>query len=100
MVEVNKELLLDSAERVAVTAALAGVGVALVEIADWPFVWVPILAAVLNVVKVLLASRVGDPNTGGFVDERTPEQVWVAGEAPEAVEGWDESDDAPIEYAD
>lgn len=95
--EVNKELLLDSAERVGVTAALAGVGVALVEIADWPFVWVPILAAVLNVLKVLLAARVGDPNTGGFVDERP---AAVSGSAPVSVEGWDESDDEPIEYAD
>lgn len=98
MVEVNKELLLDAAERIGVTAALAGIGVALVEIADWPFVWVPVLAAVLNVLKVILATRVGDPNTGGFVDERSP--IVVEGSAPEAVEGWDESDDEPIEFAD
>lgn len=98
MVEVNRELLLESAERVGVTAALAGVGVALVEIADWPYVWVPILAAALNVLKVLLAARVGDPSTGGFVDERTP--LPVDGVADGYSEGWDESDDEPVELAD
>lgn len=101
----DKQLLIDGAERVGVTAGLAGVSTALVVIADWPYVWVPVLAAVLNVLKVLLASRVGSPDSGGFYDgaAREPvedaaaadEAVVVDGEAPEGFEGWDDTEPVP-----
>lgn len=65
----NSQLIRDSLERVAVTAALAGIGVAVTEIQGWDVWWAVALAAALNIIKVAVASRFGDPNTGGFVTE-------------------------------
>ena len=48
-------LIKDGLERVGITALLAAVSTALVVTQDWDYYWVPILAAVLNVAKVLIA---------------------------------------------
>lgn len=64
----NDTLLKDALERIAVTALLAGISTALVVTQDWDYYWVPILAVVLNTLKVFIAQRFGDPNTGGFTD--------------------------------
>lgn len=49
-------------ERVLWTAVQAGLGLVTVEAFDLPAVYVPIVAAVLSVVKGYVAKRVGDPN--------------------------------------
>lgn len=61
-------LVKDGLERIGITALLAAISTTLVVTQDWNYYWVPILAAVLNGLKVLIAQHYGDPNTGGFVD--------------------------------
>jgi hypothetical protein len=56
----------DSLERVGVTVALTGVSLLAVEATDWPLWWAPLLVAVLNGIKVVVAAQFGDPDTGGF----------------------------------
>lgn len=72
---VTPELLRDAAERVAVTAALAGISQIVVQTQGWDEWWVVPLAGILNIVKVLIAKNYGDPNTGGFTDITTPDDV-------------------------
>lgn len=64
----NDTLIKDALERIGVTALLAAISTALVVTQDWDYYWVPILAVVLNTLKVFLAQRYGDPNTGGFAN--------------------------------
>ena len=64
----NDTLIKDALERIAVTALLAGISTALVVTQDWDYYWVPILAVILNTMKMLVAQRFGDPNTGGFTN--------------------------------
>lgn len=59
-------VVVDSLERVGVSAGLAGVSLLAVEAKDWPVMWAPILVVILNTLKVFLAAQFGDPNTGGF----------------------------------
>lgn len=61
-------LVKDGLERIGITALLAAISTALVVTQNWDYYWVPILAAVLNGAKVLIAQHYGDPNTGGFVN--------------------------------
>ncbi len=64
----NDTLIKDALERIGVTALLAAISTALVVTQDWDYYWVPILAVVLNTLKVFLAQQYGDPNTGGFTN--------------------------------
>jgi len=64
----NDTLIKDGLERILVTMVLSGISVAAVVIQDWDYVWVPIIAAALNIAKVLVAQYFGDPDTGGFVN--------------------------------
>lgn len=64
----NNTLIKDGLERILVTMLLSGISVATVVIQDWDYVWVPIIAASLNIIKVLIAQYFGDPDTGGFVN--------------------------------
>lgn len=64
----NDTLIKDGLERILVTMVLSGISVAAVVIQDWDYVWVPIISAALNIIKVLIAQYVGDPDTGGFVN--------------------------------
>lgn len=72
---VTPELLRDAGERVGTTMLLAGVSQALISIQGWDEWWVIPLVALLNTVKVALAARTGDPNTGGFVDVTAAEEA-------------------------
>lgn len=96
----NAQLVRDSAERIGVTAALAAIGVAVTELAGWSEWWAVALAAALNLLKVALASRFGDPNTGGFVTEGGGDGSASDGIADAVGEGWDEGLDEPVEPAD
>lgn len=62
----------DSLERVGVTVAATAVAVGAVEAQSWPLWWAPILVALLNGLKVVIAAQFGDPETGGFY---APEDV-------------------------
>ena len=84
-------LIKDGLERVGITALLAAVSTALVVTQDWDYYWVPILAAVLNVAKVLIAQKFGDPNTGGFTNVVADEMEQDAQFIPAVDEGFDES---------
>jgi hypothetical protein len=65
---VSKELMRDAAERVGVTVVLAGISQFVVSAQGWDEWWVLPLIAILNAVKVAIASKFGDPDTGGFVN--------------------------------
>lgn len=58
------------ASRAAWTAVQAVLAVVTVEALDVPYVWAPIVATVLSAVKSFVATKVGDPNTVTFKDER------------------------------
>ena len=83
-------LIKDGLERVGVTALLAAISTALVVTQDWNYYWVPILAAVLNVAKVLIAQKFGDPNTGGFTNVVADEMEEDAQFIPALDEGFEE----------
>ena len=53
----------DAAERIIWTAVQAGLGVALVLIADLDLAWTPVVATVLAAVKAAVARRVGDSHS-------------------------------------
>jgi hypothetical protein len=55
--------LKDLLERVLWTAAQAGIGVVVVESADWDGVWVPVIAVGLAAIKGYIARYVGDPDS-------------------------------------
>jgi hypothetical protein len=57
----NKKWLKDAAERVAWTAAEAGLGVVIVEVSDLKYAWVAPIVVGLTMLKTLIAKRVGDP---------------------------------------
>jgi hypothetical protein len=59
-------IVADSLERVGVTVALTGASLLAVEAAGWELWWAPLLVALLNGVKVVVAAQFGDPQTGGF----------------------------------
>ena len=84
-------LIKDGLERVGITALLAAVSTALVVTQDWDYYWVPILAAVLNVAKVLIAQKFGDPNTGGFTNVVADEMEQDTQFIPVVDEGFDEA---------
>ena len=65
---VSKELMRDAAERVGVTVVLAGISQFVVSAQGWDEWWVLPLIAILNSVKVAIASQYGDPNSGGFAN--------------------------------
>ncbi len=77
---VTTELMRDALERVGVTVVLAAVSQAVVSIQGWDEWWVLPLIALLNAVKVAVASKFGDPNTGGFVNPIGEELDDMAGE--------------------
>lgn len=52
----------DALERIGWSAAEAAVSTAIVVVADWDFVWVPILTAGLTILKTQIAKFVGGPD--------------------------------------
>ena len=56
----------DALERIAATAAEAGLSVAIVEVANLHAAWVPILTVALATVKTMLAKYVGNPDTAAL----------------------------------
>lgn len=65
---VTPELARDALERVGVTVVLAGISQFVVSAQGWDEWWVLPLIAVLNAIKVAVASRYGNPDSGGFVN--------------------------------
>lgn len=59
----TRRYLLDAGERVAATAAAAGLGVAVQELADLDGWWAPVLVTLFTVVKVAVAKRVGESDS-------------------------------------
>lgn len=59
--------LVDVAERVAATAAAAGVGYAVQELADLPAWWAPVVVVALTAVKGWLAGFVGRKGTASML---------------------------------
>lgn len=57
----------EKVERVAVTVIIMGLSLVITDLASISAVWAPAVGAVLNSIKVVLASQYGDPNSGGFV---------------------------------
>jgi hypothetical protein len=56
---INRAYLKDLAERVAWTAAEAGVALVAVETQDWSGTWVPVIATGLAALKGIIAKHVG-----------------------------------------
>jgi hypothetical protein len=56
----------DALERIAWTAAGAGVSAAAVYVNELPDVWIPIGTVVFTTIKTLIAKQIGDPNTASF----------------------------------
>lgn len=63
----SKKFLLDLVERVAWTAAQAGLGVVTVEAAHLPVAYAPVIALVLAAVKGFVASKVGNKDSASSV---------------------------------
>jgi cobalamin biosynthesis protein CbiD len=62
----SKQALADGAERVFWTAAAAAVSAGLVVIADWDPIMVAVITPVLTTLKVLVATKIGDPDTAAI----------------------------------
>lgn len=62
----SKEFMKDALERILFAALYAAVSVAIVTMADLHYVWAPVLTVALNMVKVMIAQKVGDPNTASL----------------------------------
>jgi len=62
----SKAYLLDLGERVAATAAAAGVGYAITQLDGLSGAWVPILTIGLTALKGVLAKFVGDGESAGL----------------------------------
>ena len=56
----SKRYLIDFGERVFWTCVQAAAGVATVEIADWDYTWVPVIASLLAIVKAAAARNIGN----------------------------------------
>jgi hypothetical protein len=59
--------LRDALERVLWTSVAAAVSAAAVYVNDLPEVWVPIGTVILTTLKVLVAKKVGDPNSAALL---------------------------------
>lgn len=59
--------LRDALERVLWTSVAAAVSAAAVYVNDLPEVWVPIGTVLLTTLKVLVAKKVGDPNSAALL---------------------------------
>lgn len=59
----NKKLVFDIAERAGWTFAQVAVGFVVAHQAGWPEQYASVIALGLSIVKGIIASHVGDPNT-------------------------------------
>lgn len=62
----NRKYLLSLGERIAATAAAAGLSYTITQLADMDGTWVPVLTVGLTVLKGVLAKYVGDPDSAGL----------------------------------
>ncbi|WP_457028118.1 hypothetical protein [Kitasatospora sp. P5_F3] len=65
------KLVIDAAERVASTTAQAGIAAAIIEAANLPLWWAPILLAGLTTAKSALASWIGRRDTAALLSAGT-----------------------------
>ena len=63
---ISRKYLLSLGERVAATAAAAGLGYVITQLADMSGPWIPVITVGLTVLKGVLAKYVGDPESAGL----------------------------------
>jgi hypothetical protein len=61
-----REYVKDAVERILWTSVSAAASAAAVYINDLPEVWIPVGTVLLTTVKVLIAKKIGDPNTAAL----------------------------------
>lgn len=66
--------LQEMSERVLITGIITAISLLITMWLGVDNIWIPVLAVVINTAKVWVASKFGDPNTGGFLSG-SPEAI-------------------------